>query len=110
MIDIRYDLMAKVIIGGSNTLVKFILFGDEKVKHKYLHIPRITRWTDSEGSNIMDDNPEKSVDGPIHKASLISRIYSKFKSPTKKKRTIYTNKLSDLEIAINMCKSGNLII
>jgi len=94
--------MSKVIIGGSNTLVRYILFGDEKVKHKYLHIPRVTRWIDS----------EKSMDDLNNKDPLLSRIYANFKSPTIKKQTnekIDIDKLSDLQIAISLCKPGNFI-
>ncbi|CAI2169996.1 14158_t:CDS:10 [Funneliformis geosporum] len=46
MMDIRYNLMKKIIISGSNPLIKNILFGE----HKYLHIPRRTRWADSDHS------------------------------------------------------------
>ncbi|CAI2180789.1 4173_t:CDS:2 [Funneliformis geosporum] len=74
LIDIRYNLMTKIIINGSNTLIKYILFGDEKVKHKFLHLPRIIRWVDTEIS--CSDSKEK----------------------------IDINKLSDLQIAIRLCK------
>ncbi|PKK60595.1 hypothetical protein RhiirC2_856762 [Rhizophagus irregularis] len=60
LMDIRYNLMAKIIIGGSNALVKYILFGDEKVKYKNLHIPRITRWIDEEFNEISKESNDNS--------------------------------------------------
>jgi len=60
----------------------------------------------------MGDDSEKSMNNS-NKASILSRICAKFENPTIKEQTeekIDINKLSDLEIAINMCKSGNLII
>ncbi|CAB4420443.1 unnamed protein product [Rhizophagus irregularis] len=76
LMDVRYNLMAKIIIGGPNNLIKYILFGDEKVKNKNLHIPRITRYVEmpSEESN---NNSEIDI-----------------------------SKSSDLEIAIELCKPG----
>ncbi|CAI2194317.1 9890_t:CDS:2, partial [Funneliformis geosporum] len=53
--------MKKIIIGSSNILIKYILFGDNKVKNKYLHIPRITGWIDTEKSkNNSEDYTYKS--------------------------------------------------
>ncbi|CAG8621232.1 15274_t:CDS:10 [Funneliformis mosseae] len=79
LIDIRYNLMTRIIISGSYTLVKYILFGDEKVKNKYLHIPRINRFivTEESSSEINNFNSKENID--------ISR-------------------LSDLQIAIRLCK------
>ncbi|CAG8606784.1 8798_t:CDS:2, partial [Funneliformis caledonium] len=85
VLDIHYNLMAKIIIGGTNTLIKFILFGDEKVKLKYLHIPRISRWISSEKITKINDN---------------------LKKPTKEK--INLSKFSDLQLAIKMCESGDI--
>lgn len=81
--------MAKIIIGGSNALVKYILFGDEKVKHKNLHIPRITRWIDEEFNEISKESNDNS------------------ESNKSNSNIIDICKLSDLEIAINLCISGN---
>ncbi|CAG8613231.1 11543_t:CDS:10, partial [Funneliformis caledonium] len=53
--DIHYNLMASIIIGGSDTLIKYILFGDDVVKHTNLHIPRITRWTESKNNSNKSD-------------------------------------------------------
>ncbi|CAI2190283.1 12320_t:CDS:10, partial [Funneliformis geosporum] len=78
ILDIHYNLMAKIIIGGSNSLIKNILFGDEKVKHKNLHIPRITRWIDS--GRTTDNN------------DYLTTEY------------IDIRELSDLQIAIKLCK------
>ncbi|CAI2189397.1 719_t:CDS:2 [Funneliformis geosporum] len=87
LLDIHYNLMAKIIISGSITLIKYILFGDKKIKHKYLHIPRINRWNDSEKSDeskkfecIVNYNLENTYD------------------------QINFSKLSDLQIAIKLCK------
>ncbi|CAG8521298.1 1275_t:CDS:2 [Funneliformis mosseae] len=55
MLDIHYNLMASIIIGGSDTLIKYILFGDDVVKHTNLHIPRITRWTESKNNSNKSD-------------------------------------------------------
>ncbi|CAG8544091.1 966_t:CDS:2 [Funneliformis mosseae] len=85
VLDIHYNLIAKIIIGGTNTLIKFILFGDEKVKLKYLHIPRISRWISSEKITKINDN---------------------LKKPTKEK--INLSKFSDLQLAIKMCESGDI--
>ncbi|PKC74072.1 hypothetical protein RhiirA1_517046 [Rhizophagus irregularis] len=87
LMDIRYNLMAKIIIGGSNALVKYILFGDEKVKHKNLHIPRITRWIDEEFNEISKESNDNS------------------ESNKSNSNIIDICKLSDLEIAINLCIS-----
>src|SRR5437764_11560271 len=76
LIDVRYDIMAKIIIGGSLTLVKYILFGDEKKKNRYLHIPRIHRWD-------TDSKPNK----PSYRNKRLDM------------------KLSDLQIAIRLCKA-----
>ncbi|CAG8468624.1 16132_t:CDS:2 [Funneliformis caledonium] len=81
VLDVHYNLMAKIIIGGTNTLIKFILFGDEKVKLKYLHITRITRWISSEKITKTND----------------------LKKPTKEK--IDFSKLSDLQLAIKLCET-----
>ncbi|RIA89799.1 hypothetical protein C1645_824254 [Glomus cerebriforme] len=43
LMDIRYDVMGNIIIGGSTFLVKYILFGE---KNMYLHVPQIKRWED----------------------------------------------------------------
>ncbi|CAG8601813.1 13824_t:CDS:10 [Funneliformis caledonium] len=79
LIDIRYNLMTRIIISGSYTLVKYILFGDEKVKNKYLHIPRINRFivTEESSSEINNFNSKENID---------------------------ISKLSDLQIAIRLCK------
>ncbi|CAB5386008.1 unnamed protein product [Rhizophagus irregularis] len=87
LMDIRYNLMAKIIIGGSNALVKYILFGDEKVKHKNLHIPRITRRIDEEFNEISKESNDNS------------------ESNKSNSNIIDICKLSDLEIAINLCIS-----
>ncbi|CAG8608668.1 3606_t:CDS:10 [Funneliformis mosseae] len=77
LLDIHYNLMASIIIGGSNTLIKYILFGDDNVvNHEYLHIPRLTRWIGVE----LNDRPKKKLE-------------------------IYKDK-SDLQIAIGLCKPG----
>ncbi|RIA94098.1 hypothetical protein C1645_866204 [Glomus cerebriforme] len=84
LMDIRYDIMAKIIIGGSNTLVRYILFGDGKEKNWNLHVPRIHRW---------DDKDEIKF-----KQAFI-------REKTGKKMDI--KNLSDLQIAIRLCKGDN---
>ncbi|CAG8738544.1 5097_t:CDS:2, partial [Funneliformis caledonium] len=91
MLDIHYNLMAKIIIGGTNTLIKFILFGNEKVKFKYLHIPKITRWI----------NLKKSTKKKIDSKKII-QVKDNLKKPTKEKIDLI--KFSDLQLAINLCK------
>ncbi|CAG8651768.1 8685_t:CDS:2, partial [Funneliformis mosseae] len=91
MLDIHYNLMAKIIIGGTNTLIKFILFGNEKVKFKYLHIPKITRWI----------NLKKSTKEKIDSEKII-QVNDNLKKPTKEKIDLI--KFSDLQLAINLCK------
>src|SRR5436309_14755712 len=53
LMDARFDVMAKIIIGGSNMLVKYILFGDE---NRNLHVPRLPlhRWEDKEEYNLKE--------------------------------------------------------
>ena len=85
LMDVRYDIMAKIIIGGSNTLIKYILFGDGKEKNWNLHIPRLRRWHDKD-----------------------ERKFKEIKDDTRKKLKL--KKLSDLQVAIRLCNGGNLFI
>ncbi|RIA81856.1 hypothetical protein C1645_836284 [Glomus cerebriforme] len=80
LMDVRFDIMAKVIIGGTNMLVKYILFGDGKEKNWNLHVPRINRW----------DNKDEH----------------KFKKKNSWKKVDIKKNLSDLQIAIRLCKGG----
>ncbi|CAB4389248.1 unnamed protein product [Rhizophagus irregularis] len=81
LMDVRFDIMAKVIIGGSNTLIKYILFGDGKDKNWNLHIPKINRWENEDEKKFKIETIEKKGE---------TRIKS----------------LSDLQIAIRLCKKG----
>ena len=82
LMDSRFDVMAKIIIGGSNMLVKYILFGDE---NRNLHVPRLPlhRWEDKEEYNLKEH-------------------YRK----ARRERMDIKN-LSDLQIAIRLCEGGN---
>ncbi|GET65906.1 uncharacterized protein OCT59_016863 [Rhizophagus irregularis] len=82
--DVRFDIMAKIIIGGSNTLIKYILFGDGKDKNWNLHIPRINRWENEDEKKFKEEAIKE-------------------KEETKKLRI---NNSSDLQIAIRLCKGG----
>ncbi|CAB4389250.1 unnamed protein product [Rhizophagus irregularis] len=84
LMDVRFDIMAKIIIGGSNTLIKYILFGDGKVKNWNLHIPRINRWENEDEKKFKEEAIKE-------------------KEETKKLRI---NNSSDLQIAIRLCKGG----
>ncbi|CAG8499279.1 12721_t:CDS:2 [Funneliformis caledonium] len=99
LLDIHYDLMASIIIGGSNSLVKYILFGHDKVEHK-LHIPRITRWTKSKENSTNKSNNPDNPKNSINKSDNISDYMESLKN--------FKNKsdLSDLQIAIKLCKPG----
>ncbi|CAG8708625.1 14751_t:CDS:10, partial [Funneliformis mosseae] len=102
--DIHYNLMTSIIIGGSDTLIKCILFGDDVVKHTNLHIPRITRWTESKNNSNKSDLqtstvrydsnfPRKNTD--LHNRTvLVWRIVP------------YRFSIYSLQIAIRLCKPG----
>ncbi|CAG8581005.1 17961_t:CDS:10 [Funneliformis caledonium] len=64
MMDIRYNLMNKIINSGSNPLIKHILFGDGKEK-QYLHIPRTIRWVDSNNSESHLPKPDSDLQTAI---------------------------------------------
>ncbi|CAG8576470.1 6087_t:CDS:2 [Funneliformis mosseae] len=64
MMDIRYNLMNKIINSGSNPLIKHILFGDGKEK-QYLHIPRTIRWVDSNNSESDLPKPDSDLQTAI---------------------------------------------
>ncbi|RGB36888.1 hypothetical protein C1646_782642 [Rhizophagus diaphanus] len=81
LMDVRFDIMAKVIIGGSNTLIKYILFGDGKDKNWNLHIPKINRWENEDEKKFKIETIEEKGE-------------TKIKS------------FSDLQIAIRLCKKG----
>ncbi|CAG8716744.1 12529_t:CDS:10 [Rhizophagus irregularis] len=81
LMDVRFDIMAKVIIGGSNTLIKYILFGDGKDKNWNLHIPKINRWENEDEKKFKIETIEE-------------------KGETKIKN------LSDLQIATRLCRGG----
>ena len=61
LMDARFDVMAKIIIGGSNTLVKYILFGDGNEKNRNLHVPRLHRW-DEEEENMFKEHYSRDGD------------------------------------------------
>ncbi|GES86409.1 hypothetical protein GLOIN_2v865196 [Rhizophagus clarus] len=82
LMDARFDIMAKIIIGGSHTLVKYILFGDG-TRNLDLHIPRLKRW---------DNKDEKKF---------------KKKVIEEKRNNLDIKNLSDLQIAIRFCKGGS---
>ena len=79
LMDSRFDVMAKIIIGGSNALVKYILFGEG---NQNLHVPRLYRWKDKEYK--------------LKKHYKIARM-----------ERMDIKKLSDLQIAIRLCEGGN---
>jgi hypothetical protein len=85
LMDARFDIMAKIIIGGSNTLVKYILFGDGKKKNWILHIPRTYRWKNEDEKKFKTDDIKE------------------------KKKKLDIKNLSDLQIAIHFCKGGKFI-
>src|SRR5947207_1728265 len=91
LMDARFDVMAKIIIGGSNALVKYILFGDGSDKNRNLHVPRLHshRW---------DYREEKEEKIPKNRNEKVEE----------KEERINVKKLSDLQIAIRLCKGGNL--
>ncbi|GBB99153.1 hypothetical protein RclHR1_03430014 [Rhizophagus clarus] len=82
LMDMRYDIMAKIIIGGSHTLVKYILFGDGNEEDRNLHIPKLKR--------CYDEDEEKFTEEVIKE----------------KEKKLDIKNLSDLQIAIRLCKGG----
>jgi hypothetical protein len=83
LMDARFNVMAKIIIGGSNALVKYILFGDGSERNPNLHIPRLYRWDEKE-----------------------DKFKECYKNSEREKMNIEA--LNDLQIAIRLCKQGIL--
>ncbi|GBC05563.1 hypothetical protein RclHR1_00630010 [Rhizophagus clarus] len=88
LIDVRYDVMKDIIIGGSTFLVKYILFGEED---KHLHIPKIRRWDDDKIQICKQSVESKRVDG-------------------NKQEEIITDGLTDLQVAIQKRIDRHVII
>ncbi|CAB5290981.1 unnamed protein product [Rhizophagus irregularis] len=89
LIDVRYDVMRNIIIGGSTFLVKYILFGE---KDTHLHIPQIKRWEDDTiyvKEKIVEQNVESIQD--------------------EYDRHEINDKLTDLQVAICFCSKDRRI-
>ncbi|CAG8634316.1 13168_t:CDS:10 [Rhizophagus irregularis] len=89
LIDVRYDVMRNIIIGGSTFLVKYILFGE---KDTHLHIPQIKRWEDDTiyvKEKIVEQNVESIQD--------------------EYDRQEINDKLTDLQVAICFCSKDRRI-
>jgi hypothetical protein len=89
LIDVRYDVMKNIIIGGSTFLVKYILFG-EKEKDLHLHVPQIKRWED--GKIYVKEKREQNVKSIQNDDNEQEEI---------------NDKLTDLQVAIRSCSKGN---
>jgi hypothetical protein len=84
LMDARFDVMAKIIIGGSNSLVKYILFGEGDEENRNLHVPRLIRWDNKKEEDKFRER-YKEAEGKMNIRAL-----------------------SDLQIAIRLCEPGIL--
>ena len=94
LMDIRYDVMSSIIIGGSTFLIKYILFGEKDI---YLHIPHIKRWDDT-------------IDVKVVKDMMSMQNEDKNETNQGKEdenQEINPKELTNLEIAIRFCAKGN---
>src|ERR1043166_2021508 len=77
LLDVRHNVMKNLVLGDSNHLIKFILFGDEdedkigkengKIETGRIHIPRTKLWPKKEFKNHLNrDKRENCMELAIY--------------------------------------------